>query len=75
MWPAGVVRCSSAGVTVTDGGHGNSDEVFLVLQLRWRVGGERLWQPFVVAIVRTLRRTQRHPQTQNPRLEANAGTL
>ena len=75
MWSAGVVRCSSVGVAVADGGHRNSDEVFLLLQLRRRVGGELLWQPFVVAIVRTLRGTRRHPQTWNLRLEANAGTL
>jgi hypothetical protein len=66
------VRCSSVGVTVADGGPGNSDEVF-PLQLRRCVGGELLWQPFVAAIVRTLRGTRRYPQTENLRLEANAG--
>ena len=65
MWPAGVVRCSSAGVTVADGGHRNSHEVFLLLQLRRRVGGE-LWQPFVVAIVRASRGTRRHPPDTEP---------
>ena len=75
MWSAGAVGCSSVGVTTADGGHRNSDEVFPLLQLRRRVGGELLWQPFVAAIVRTLRGTRRHPQTQNLRLEANAGTL
>ena len=43
IWPAGVVRCSSTGVTVMDGGHRNSDEVFLVLQLGRRVGGAGSW--------------------------------
>lgn len=61
MWSAGAVRCSSVGVTVADGGHRNSDEVFLVLQLRRRVGGDLLWQPFAAAIVPTLRGTRRHP--------------
>jgi hypothetical protein len=66
MWSVGAVRCSSVGVTVADGGHGNSAEVFFpLLQLRRRVGGELLWQPFVVAIVRPLRGARRHRQTQN----------
>ena len=62
-------------MTVADGGHRNSDEVFPLLQLRRRVGGEPLWQPFVAAIVRTLTGTRRHPQTQNLQLEADGGTL
>ena len=75
VWPAGAVRCPGVGVTIADGGHGNSDEVFPLLRLRRRAGGELLWQPFAAAVVRELRGTRRHPQTQNLRLEAAAGTL